>query len=171
MQSIKLILLLSICCLLTACKKETEIITQPVVDNYVYNINPEDIYQSNVEKTKEKTSEQYISILYTDLFQTTIPQTSLQNLAEVRQAIGDKQMVDELIINNFINGQSIDIPTNAEMRTDIENFIKTTYIRFFLREPNAYEIFELKKAIEEDDGLTPELIYQSFTLSNEYKFY
>ena len=157
--------------LFSSCKKETTIVNQPVVDNYIYDINGENLYQSNVEKDKQKTSEQYISILYANLFQSSVPQNDLVELAELRLCIGDKQAADELILNNFVNSGNTTIPTDAEMRADIDKFIEATYLRFFLRNPNAYEIFELKKEIEEDDELTPELIYQAFALSNEYKFY
>lgn len=155
----------------SSCKKETTVINQPVVDNYIYGVNGENLYQSNVEKNKQKTPEQYISILYANLFQTSIPQGDLVDLAEVRLCIGDKQAADELIINSFVNSDNVTIPSDAEMRADIDQFIEETYLRFFLRKPSAYEIFELKKEIEDDAGLTPELIYQAFAVSNEYKFY
>jgi len=155
----------------TSCKKETEVINQPVIDNYIYGINGENLYQSNVEKDKQKTSEQYLSILYANLFQTSVPQNELVELTELRLAIGDKQAADELILNNFVNSGNTTIPSDNEMRADLGQFIENTYLRFFLRMPNAYEVFELKKEIEEDEELTPELIYQAFALSNEYKFY
>lgn len=154
-----------------SCKKETEVITQPVVDNYIYGVNGENLYQSNVDKEKQKTSEQYLSILYANLFQTSVPQNELVELSELRFAIGDKQAADELILNNFVNSGNVTIPSDNEMRADLDKFIEETYLRFFLRMPNAYEVFELKKEIEEDEELTPELIYQAFALSNEYKFY
>ena len=80
-------------------------------------------------------------------------------------------MADELILNDFVNSGTSNIPTNQEMRADIEQFVEDTYIRFFLRKPTAYEVLELKQEIEADDLMTPELIYQAFALSNEYKFY
>ena len=155
----------------SSCKKETTVIKQPVVDNYIYGVNGENLYQSNVAKNKQKSSEQYISILYANLFQSSVPQSDLVELAEIRFSIGDKQSADELILNSFVNSGNVTIPTNNEMRADLDKFIEETYLRFFLRMPNAYEIFELKKEIEEDNEITPELIYQAFALSNEYKFY
>ena len=155
----------------SSCKKETTVINQPVVDNYIYGVNGENLYQSNVEKNKQKTTEQYISILYANLFQNSVPQSDLVELAELRVSIGDKQAADELILNNFVNSGNVTIPTDSEMRADLDKFIEETYLRFFLRKPNAYEVFELKKEIEDDADLTPELIYQAFALSNEYKFY
>lgn len=154
-----------------SCKNEKTIITEPVVDNYIYNLDGEELYQSNAEKDKQKSAEQYISILYTNLYQTTLPQDQLRDLAEVRAALGDKQTADELILNAFVNNTDVTIPSNAEMRADVDKFVQETYLRFFLRKPNAYEVFELKSMINEDDDLTPDLIYQGFALSNEYKFY
>lgn len=155
----------------TACKKETTIIQETIYDNEIFEVTGEAIYQSNADKTKQKTTEQYISILFTNLYQISIGQNVLADLAELRLATGDKQLADELILNNFINSGTAVIPSNAEMRADIEGFVRATFIRFFLREPNAYELFELKSAIEADPDLTPELIFQGFALSNEYKFY
>lgn len=156
--------------LFSNCKKE--IITQNEINNdYTYNIDNEIIYQSNVEKTRQKTPELYISILYSNLFQTSIPANDLAELARIRAATGDKQLADELFLNAFVNGGNAIIPSNNTMRDDVETFIADTYLRFFLRIPTAYEVFELKKEIEADTQLTPELIYQGFALSNEYKFY
>jgi len=166
-----LLLLVASTVLFSACKKETTYVNQTVVDNHIYDVNGEELYQSNVDKNKQKSPEQYLSILFTNLFNTTIEQQDLLELAEVRRAIGDKQMIDELILNAFVNNVGVDIPTNNEMRADIEQFVNDTYVRFFLRMPNPYEIFELKEAIKADTDLTPELIYQGFALSNEYKFY
>ncbi len=144
---------------------------QNTVDNYIYEVNPVVVYQDNIEKTRQKTSELFISGTYANLFQTPIDAGTLSDLTEIRTATGDKQLVDELVLNNFINGGGAVIPTNQQMRSNIEVFIADTYLRFFLRIPNPYEVLELKKEIEADPELTPELIYQAFALSNEYKFY
>lgn len=156
--------------LLVQCKTEREQITQPG-SQYLYEVNNEIIYQSNVEKDKQKSDAQYISILHTNLFDAPVTQQDLQELSEVRRAMGDKQMADELILNNFVNQPDVIIPSNSDMRSDVQRFIDETYIRFFLRLPDAYEVHELKAMIDSDQDLTPELIYQSFALSNEYKFY
>ena len=154
-----------------SCKKEITTIREVVPDNYIYGINGDTLYQSNVEKTKQKSSEQYLSILYANLFQSTIPPSDLAQLSELRLASGDKQLIDELVLNNYINGGGAIIPSDAEMRADIGQFIENTYIRFFLRLPSPYEVYELREMIESDLELTPELIYQGFALANEYQFY
>ena len=155
----------------TSCKKDTVTIHDTTVDNYIYGVNGENLYQSNAEKNKQKSSEQYVSILYSNLFQNAIGQGDLVALSEIRTAIGDKQLADEMILNAFVNRDNVIIPTDTEMRNDVEAFIEETYLRFFLRKADPYEVYELKNEIEKDAGLTAELIYQAFALSNEYKFY
>ena len=154
----------------TSCKKETTTIHNPEVD-YIYNVNGENLYQSNADKDKEKSTEQYVSILHSNLFQDAIGQNDLIQLSEIRRAIGDKQIADELILNAFVNNNNVHIPNNATMRNDIDAFVEETYLRFFLRKPTPYESYELKTEIEQDQNLNPELIYMAFALSNEYKYY
>jgi hypothetical protein len=154
--------LFSILILGTACKKDY---------NYIYDVGNEVVYESNAEKTKQKTSAQYVSILYSNLFQSSIPQSELTDLSELRTAIGDKQIADNLIINDYTHSSNVQIPTDAQMRADIPTFVEETYIRFFLRKPSPYEARFMKESIESDAGLTPALIYSAFAESNEYKFY
>ncbi len=164
-------LFLCIVGLFSACRKKTEVIKTQVIDNVIYEVGGTAVYQDNSEKNKQKTNTQFISILHANLFQTSISTSDLTNLSEVRTAIGDKQLADELIINNNVHSSNVQIPTNQVMRADIDDFVEATYLRFFLRKPNAYEKYYLRQAIENDPQLTPELIYTSFSISNEYKYY
>lgn len=147
---------------MSSCKKEY---------NYIYDVGTEVVYSSNGEKNKEKSSTQFISILYSNLFQSTVTQQQLNDLSELRLAIGDKQIADNLIINAYVHNGAVQIPTNAAMRTDINLFVENTYLRFFLRKPTPYEAQFMKESIEADVGMTPDLIYSAFAESNEYKFY
>ena len=147
---------------LSSCKKEYV---------YVFDVDDEVVYESNAEKNKQKSSTQFISILYSNLFQSSISQQQLNNLSNIRLAIGDKQLADNLIVNAYVHSVSVQIPTDADMRADIPQFIEDTYLRFYLRKPSPYEARYMKEAIEADTGLTPDLIYTSFAESNEYKFY
>lgn len=165
------LLIIALVFLFASCKKNTQIINQKIVDNVIYEVGNEVIYQDNSEKNKQKSNTQYISILYANLFQTPISTSDLTDLSEVRTAVGDKQLIDELIINDYINDTNVQIPTNQDMRNDIDQFVEDTYVRFFLRLPNAYEKHFLKNMIENDVDLTPEHIYSAFATSNEYKFY
>jgi len=139
--------------------------------NTIFNIEQLDLYTSSVEKVKQKTETQYTSILYTDLFQTTIPTNELYDLAEITLANGDKQMIGELVIQGYMNDGSVIIPSDIYMRNNLEDFVRETYIRFYLREPTAIERTKLVNLINEDADITVELVYMAFTTSNEYWFY
>lgn len=155
----------------SSCKKDTQVIQQPVIDGYIYDVDSEPLYQSSAEKNKQKTTIQYVSILYSNLFQQSIPQDDLTDLSLIRRSKGDKQLIDELIINSLINDENVIVPSDQQMRDDIPAFVDAVYLRFFLREPTAYEKYELIQEIEDDPDLTPKLIYTAFAISNEYKFY
>jgi hypothetical protein len=151
------------------CKKT--IIQNPVYDNVIYNVDTVYLYSSNVEKDKQKTSTQYLSIMYADLFQQTIPTDVLTDLDELTLAIGDKGLQSALVVNGMVNAVTAIIPTDAQMRADVEAFVEDTYRRFFLRHPTAYEKHYMVELINGDPGLTPKLIYSAFAQSNEYLFY
>ena len=151
------------------CKKT---ITKEVVyDNVIYDIDTMYIYSSAFEKTKQKSDKQYISILYADLFKQNIPSKTLADLEQLKLANGDKNMANELIISSFMNTPGVQIPTDASMRANIDAFINDTFIRFYQRKPTEYERYFLKDLITKDTGITPELIYFGFAVSNEYLFY
>lgn len=155
----------------TSCRKDTTINRTTVVDNYIYDVGEGEVYQSGADKEKLKTPSQYISILYAHLLRGAIPPQVMTDLTEMRLAIGDKQLADELFLQGFIRNGNVQIPTNAQMRANIPQFVEDTYIRFLLRKPTPYEALQMRQLIEEDNQLTPELIYQGFALSNEYHYY
>ena len=63
-----------------SCKKTTE--ETIVYDNVIYEINDVEVYASNAQKTKQKTPEQYISIMYNDIYNQSISTTFLQDLSQ-----------------------------------------------------------------------------------------
>ncbi len=152
-----------------SCKKK--VIEETVYDNIIYEVNDVAVYGSNVEKTKQKSTNQYISILYTDLFNQAISNNELAEISELTLAMGDKQTSNELIISHYLNSPLVNIPTNSQMRTDVATFINETYVKFYQRYPTEYEKIYLKKMIEDDPLMTAENIYVAFALSNEYYFY
>ncbi len=162
MKRLKFLMIPFFLLLLMACKKEYD---------YIYDLGSEAVYSSNAEKDKQKSSTQFISILYSNLFQSSISQQESNDLSELRLAIGDKQIADDLVISAYINNAAVQIPTNADMRANIEQFVEDTYLRFYLRKPTPYEARYLKEVIESDPDFSPELIYTAFAESNEYKFY
>ena len=156
-------------CLLSSCKKETE--ATEVYDNVIYGIDTVRIYASGAEKVKQKSQTQYISIMYGDLFGSNISDAELSELSELSLSIGDKSMANELTLSNYLKSTSLDIPTNSEMRADVESFVELTYLRFYQRNPGPYEKLYLTELIEKDTELSVMEIYTAFILADEYYYY
>lgn len=164
----KLIYLLSFL-VLFSCKKEIE--NTVVYDNIIYKVNDVDVYTSNAEKTKQKTPELLLSIMYSDIFNQSISTTRLLQLAELSLAIGDKTMFSEMILSQFLANPTALIPTNTQMRANTPQFVEESYIRFFQRKPSEYEKIYLTNLITNDNLITVNNVFTSFVLSNEYYFY
>ena len=166
----KYILLFSIMALLfQACKQEVE--EKQVYDNIIYQVDTQKVYSSSAEKVKQKSQTQYISIMYSDLYNKNISSGDLSELAELSLALGDKTMANELTLSHYLKDNSVDIPSNSEMRADVGKFIEITYLRLFQRNPTPYEKIYLNDVIENDPSLTVVDIYTAFILSDEYYYY
>jgi hypothetical protein len=148
---------------LSSCKKE--------IDPDRYEVNPVELYSSIGEKTKLKSREQYVSILYTNLFQQALSGNQLIEVIDCLESIGDKELGREVLISNFMNKPGVQLPSDSVMRANPEAFVSETYERFFVREPTQAEISWFKNFINSNPQLTPELVYFSFALSNEYLYY
>ena len=57
------------------------------------------------------------------------------------------------------------------MLDDPDGFLDETYHRFFVRNITEAEKTYLKNLIMANDSLTPEMLYYSFALSDEYQYY
>ena len=57
------------------------------------------------------------------------------------------------------------------MTDDPDGFLDETYHRFFVRNITEAEKTYLKNLIMANDSLTPEILYYSFALSDEYQYY
>ncbi len=152
-----------------SCKEKK--VEETVYDNVIYELDTLRLYNTGAEKTKQKSTEQYVSIMYTDLFSSGISSNELSELNELSLAIGDKTMVNELLLAHYLNSSSVNLPSNTQMRADIEFFVEQTYLKFYQRYPSKYESLYMVKLIEDDAELTPKDIYTAFVLSNEYYFY
>lgn len=147
--------------LLGACKKDT----------YEYGVNEQVLLPPNAGKKKLKTDGQYVSILYANLFQTALSSNELFEITQCIESVGDKELVREVIISNFMNEQDVIIPSDSLMRADIDKFMAETYERFLVREMTEAERTWFKNYITSHPNVNPELVYFSFALSNEYLFY
>ena len=160
--STKLILLMLLVLSMSASKKEKEA---------RFELNEVELTPSNAEKDKVKTNEQYVAILYANLFQSALSANDLFDLNNAIESIGDKELAREVIISNFMNDPNVQLPTIDEMNADLDAFIEDTYIRFLVRFPSEAEKTWMKNFIQSNPYMTPELIYFSFALSGEYMFY
>ena len=146
-----------------ACKKE--------IDPDQYEVNQEELYSSIADKTKLKSEHQYVSILYTNLFQQALSGNQLVQIIDCLESIGDKELGREVLISNFMNKPSVQLPSDSVMRANPDEFIIETYERFFVRTPSQSELTWFRNYIETNPQLSTELIYFSFALANEYLYY
>ena len=148
---------------LASCKKETQ---------YIYGVEDVSVNRREGNKQNTKSTTEFISIAYSDIFGTTIPNDGLVKLQLAYSAFGDQKLIEQLIIRNLLNqGGNTTIPTSTEMRADIGLFINKSYVKFYGRNPNEFELYYLKSMIETDLSITPELVYFGMMTSNEYRYY
>jgi hypothetical protein len=153
----------------SSCKKEVE---QTIVySNVIYELDDVKIYSSNAEKTKQKSPELLLSIMYSDIFNQGIPTNKLLEIAELSASNGDKTMFTEMVFSQFLTEPTASVPTDTQMRANLAVFIEDNYIRFFQRKPTAYEKIYLESLISSNSTITVENVFTSFALSNEYYFY
>lgn len=158
----KLFLIFAFCLVFSSCKKEEDIL---------YGVKGVEVFPQGADKGKVKSPEQFLSILYANLFQQALPSNQLVQLSRLVQSIGDKDVAYEIIISNFMNRPDVILPTNEEMREDIEAFIEDTYKRFFVRPPSEIEKVYFINYLENNQDVTPELVFFAFALSEEYRIY
>ncbi len=153
--------LLTLWLVLASCRKEADI----------YEVNPEGLQLVETSKFKLKTTNQYVAILYANLFQTALSANKLVEINRLFDAIGDDQVAKEVLISNFMNDPAVIIPSDSDMRADPETFIYETYVRFLIRRPTEAEQTHFVNLINTNTDITAELIYFSFALSDEYEYY
>ncbi len=139
--------------------------------SYIYEVNELEVSPNNSDKNKEKTVEQYVAILYANMFQQALSPDQQVDLADLIASIGDKQIAFEAITAKMITDPDIQLPSNEEMRTDVSSFVTDTYRRFFVRNPTEAEKEYFINYIESRPNVTPVHIYFSFATSNEYYYY
>lgn len=153
-----------ICFMLLAnsCKKEYE------TD---FEVNELPVERTDLNKNKAKSEQQFISILSTNLLQKPVSIDEIVRTQRVIESVGDKSLVKEIIISNYMNRPEVEIPSDSLMRADIEGFITETYRKFYVRYPTELEKSWFVNFIESNPTVTPELVYVAFASSVEYQFY
>ena len=150
------------CLLFSHCKKD---------DHLIYEVNEVESIGVETPKNSPKTEEQYFSILYSNLFQRSLSAEQLFALIDLVQSVGDKETIREIIISGFMNSSDKVIPTESDMRSDLNSFIEEVFLRFYIRMPSQAEKAWFRNFIESDPNVTPELVFLAFALSNEYLYY
>ncbi len=140
-------------------------------EHIIYDVN--EVYSQGTasERGTLKSDAQYLSILYSNLFQRAISADVLFDLNDLIESCGDKESIREVILSSWMNAPDKIIPTEQEMRADVDQFIVDTYMRFFIRLPSQAERAWFRNFINSDPNVSPELVYLSFALSDEYLYY
>jgi len=155
------LLLLIIFFSIASCKK----------DEPIYDINQIQSHSYNANKNKLKSASQYISILYANLFQKALSPNELVEITRCIESVGDKGLVHEVILSNFMNKEGVTIPSDSLMRADLNLFIEETYKRFYVRDITEAEREYFLNFFTSHPNISSEMVYTAFSLSNEYQFY
>ena len=145
---------------MSSCKKED-----------VYELNEVQASSYNANKDKLKSSNQFISILYANLFQEALSANELFEISKCIQSIGDKEVAHEIVFSNFMNKNGVIIPSDSIMREDLDLFIEETYKRFFVRDISEAERKFFISFFESHPYVSAEMVYMAFAMSNEYQYY
>lgn len=146
----------------TSCKKETE---------YIYEVNDVQVRQDATGKGFPKSTIEFLSIAYSDIYGNTISQNQLNRLSLLYLAFGDKKLLEDLLIKNMINRPEALLPSNQTMRADVDLFVVNAYQKLYNRSPNELEVFTLKKNINENAQMTSVMVYYAMMTSDEYRYY
>lgn len=148
---------------MASCKKEVQT---------VYQVQNQVLYQNAGQKTNLKTTSQFISIAYNDLYNSSITIAELNNLNTCLEALGDQATMEDIIIKNLLANGGVSIPDSASMMADLPTFINQTYIRFYNRQPTAQELWKMQALIlTPGSNINPKMIYYSMLTSTEYRYY
>ena len=145
-----------------SCKKETE---------YIYEVNDVQVRQDVIGKGILKSTIEFLSIAYSDIYGNTISQNQLNRLSLLYLAFGDKKLLEDLLIKNMINRPEALLPNNQTMRADVDLFVVNAYQKLYNRSPNELEVFTLKKNINENAQMTAVMVYYAMMTSDEYRYY
>jgi len=160
MKSYNFIFILLTFAMLASCKKD-----------YVYEVDDVNVTQPGGEKDNVKTTTEFISIVYSDLFNTNIPTNTLVTLQQAYDAFGDKKLIEDRIVRHFLDSSAVQIPTNATMRANVPLFVDESILKFFNRSPDAFEKYFISDIIQSNSDITPLMVYYACLTSDEYRYY
>lgn len=137
----------------------------------LYELKDIEVKQNIYAKKFTKSDIEFLSVVYSDLFNRTMPSEDSKAVLELYNASGDTKTIVDMIIRNYLNRPDVIVPTSSEMRKDIKLFIRNCYKKFYIREPTQYEMNFFLNKISKNPNITPNEIFYSFLTSNEYRFF
>ncbi len=164
MRIFKLYIALTAVVLFTSCKKGRD----------TYEVVGATSQGDNLNKDKSKSNIEFHSILSTNLFQKPSSINELTRTDRVMQSCGDKTLINEVLIGNYMNSAGVKLPSRRRMVDSTDRFIEETYVRFFIRRPTEAEKTWFRNFInanKSNPNFRPELVYTAFAASDEYMFY
>lgn len=133
----------------------------------------EEVYvpHSSYTKSDLKGDLAFITIAYSDLFGREISGDMLNALTQAYNSVGDKDVIIDRIIRNFLNMPGVQIPSDEEMRQAPEAFVRQLYRHLLTREPDETELWYLSRLIESEPKLQARDLYYALLTSEEYRYY
>ena len=156
------VLALATVMLLAGCTAEPDV---------TYGLLPLELNASNAEKDRVKSIDQWITILHADLFGEALGSAELFEVKQAFYSVGDQEIARAVLVSNFIQDDNVQLPEASAMTQDPEAFIDDTYVRFLVRYPTEAERTWMRNFLASNPTMTPELVYTSFALSEEYLHY
>jgi hypothetical protein len=138
---------------------------------YQYGVTDVVVGPEGGAKNNQKSTTEFISIAYADLFGTNIPQNKLVNLSVAYSSFGDQKVIEERIISNLLNDTNAVVPALPSVNGDTTLFIINTYKKFYNREPNEFEKYFWKNLVRNNSNVNPTTVYFALMTSDEYRFY
>lgn len=137
----------------------------------VYEVDPVSADPSGSTKVTEKSDIEFVSIVYSDLFESQITVDELTTLIGAYKSLGDRNIIIDRIIRAYLKDPGVVKPSNAAMRADVKQFIRNSFKRFLVREPDELELWYWNKEIVADTSMTVEQVYYVLLTTEEYKYY
>jgi len=152
----------SILLLIAGCTAEPDV---------TYGLQPLELNVSNAEKDRVKSIDQWITILYADLFGEALGSAELFEVKQAFFSVGDQDIARATLVSNFMQDANVQLPDAGVMVQDPDGFIDDTYVRFLVRYPTEAERTWMRNYLASNPTMTPELVYTAFALSEEYLHY
>jgi hypothetical protein len=137
----------------------------------LYEVNPVAVQSPGSIKSNAKSTVEFLTIAWADLFGTQIPQQELSKLNTVYVSFGDKKMIEDRILLNFLSKSGLQIPAQTNVAGDTTLYINNTYKKLFNRDANAFEKYYLKEQIRLNASMSSKVIWYALMTSNEYRYY